>query len=323
MPTSDNNAPTGQGRAGDDEYGLRIEPESPRPETAVDLNAILGDVDSPSQPPDAEDESQRRAPPPRADMKQLFSGDFLFPFGLDALSQTLFLMFAASVLTGMIRLALAFGGAGVGWFGGAGVAAGSMLMCALAGVWLLICIAPASAWGLTVLHTTAYGGENVESWPNLIAFEGFADAVYFAAAALAAAIPGAIAASLVGRAISGVFLIAIGEFFFFPAFLLSMLENDTPLNPFSKAIWGSVFSQWRAWGVFHALTLALAGLVVLTFSVSRPIGPWSNAIAVGCVVGAGWMFYFRLLGRLARYCSLRSMERDEDELEYEDDVKDR
>ncbi len=324
MTSSENDNTAGQGRAGEDEYGLRIEPESRPAEKYTILSSRLDEGEPPIERPAEEDEEAEEQPSPQprdVRLRRLFlSGTFTFPFGLDVLGQTMTLIFGAAILVGMLKLALSFGSAKVGGLGGAGVGVVSMLMCALGGIYLLVSLIPASAWGLTVLRETSYGGERIEGWPGLMAFEGVADAIYLLFAALMSAVPGAFAASLTGGSgILAVLLIGLSQFFFFPLCLLSMLDNVSPLNPFSRAVWRSAISHAGAWGLFFALALGMAGLILLTDIVSRFAGLLVNSLAVGFVIGAVWMGYFRLLGRLTWLCSLSPADETPDESASEED----
>lgn len=318
MMSSDSHIKPGQGRAEDDEYALRIESESPPAEQNIGANHDLDDRERPAERCDADDEAEEAAPP-SATLRQLFfSGTFAFPFGLDVLAQTLSLIVAAVILVSIVKVALLFGGAGS--FGGLGVAVGSMLMCFVGISLLLVFIMPASAWGLTILRDTSYGVETIESWPNLSALEGVSESVFLLAGVIMAAVPGSMAAPLGNQlGIPGVLLVVGSELLLFPLFLLSLLENNTPLNPFAPAIWRSVFSQWRAWGLFHVITLGLMGVVVLTDLGSQYAGLFWNAMATGILLGAGWIFYFRLLGRLARHCSLSWAVEESDDSACEED----
>ena len=318
MTSSESHIRPGQGRAEDDEYALRIEPESPPAEQNAGSNRDLGGRERLVERDAAEEEASPQSARDATLRRLFFSGTFGFPFRLNVLAQTISLIVAAVILVPVIKVALLLGGAGS--FGGVGVAVGSMLMCVLGGALLLLCIVPASTWGLTILRETTCSDETIESWPNLLALEGAADSVYLLAGVIMAAVPGSMAIPLCNRlGIPGVLLVVVSELVFFPVFLLSMMENDTPLNPFAPAIWRSVFSQWRAWGLFHLMTLGAVGVVVLTDLGARSAGLFWNAMATGLLLGTGWIFYFRLLGRLARHCSPSWADEDSDESECEED----
>ncbi len=320
MTPSESNIGPGQGRAEDDEYALRTEPDLPPAGQNAGSNCDLDDRERLVEQAAAEEETAPQSAGGATLRRLFFSGTFGFPFSLGVLAQTLSLIFAAFILVPVIKMALWFGSAGVGSFAGAGVAIGSMFMCALGGICLLAWIVLASAWGLTILRDTSYGGETIESWPNLLALEGIAESVYLLAGVIMAAVPGSMAIPLCNwLGIPGVWVVAVSELVLFPVFLLSLLENATPLNPFAPAIWRSVFSQWRAWGLFYAIVLGLAGVVVLTDFGSRFAGLFWNAMATGFLLGAGCVFYFRLLGRLAWHCSLSWADEESDESACEED----
>ena len=132
MTSSENDNTAGQDRAGDDVYGLRIDPDIQPTEKYSIPSSSFDDREPPIDRLAEEDEETEEQPSPQPGDVRLrrlfFSGTFAFPFGLDVLGQTMTLIFAAAILVGMLKLSLWYGGAGVGGLGGAGVAVGSLLM---------------------------------------------------------------------------------------------------------------------------------------------------------------------------------------------------
>ncbi len=238
------------------------------------------------------------------------SGVFGFPFRLDNLLRTLCVGATAAALLGAVRLAL--------WSLAVESEAGDkfirvlifngLLFSSLLGVYsAMLCAYPASAYGLTVLHDTAGGAEAVESWPRVLLLEDLGAAAYVAGGLLLASLPGVLLAEFrhwigAGRlwAIAGCLPLL------FPPVLLSMLESKSPLGPLQPRIWISLVFGWRGWLRFYAVSLALLGLTAALFvALWRICGPAVGAVVLGLTAGAVWMAYFRLLGRLAWFCSGR------------------
>ena len=92
---------------------------------------------------------------------------------------------------------------------------------------------------------------------------------------------------------------------FFAPFLLSALEAHSPLYVVSPAAWRAVTHAWRAWCLFYLLVSALAIAIALIVLLAGLFGAVISAIVAGFLLAAGSMIYFRLLGRLAWFCSGR------------------
>jgi hypothetical protein len=239
-----------------------------------------------------------------------FSGVFTFPFRLKSLSEFLTLALGAVALVAAIRLALWCNGAdreGIDRFTRMSLWNGLLLSVAFGGIVLPLWTCLASAYGLAILRDTSYGGEAVEDWPNVLALEGLGEWMYVLSGLLLAALPGVLAAPLWNwLGISRALAVALTVPVLFPVLLLSMLETDSPANPFSPSVWKSVWYGWLAWAEFYVVTLATAALGAAFLIYLRRRGGWATeAVATGVVVTAAWMIYCRLLGRLASFCSGR------------------
>lgn len=238
-------------------------------------------------------------------LRLLFIGTFSFPFSQDTLGRTMSL--AATAVLGPFLLAFGFAGGAVeaGGWADAAVWIGKMMF-AVSGMGILVAwIVTASVCGLAILRGTAYGSDVIEDYPNVLALEGLVEPVYVVFAAIFGALPGAVV--LTGRHLSedSAFLgIGISQFLFTPICLLSMLETGFVLNPFSVRVWQSVWCSRQAWGLFYVLSLALVAGAIVIEAATVAIGGWiMGTIVCGAVVTLTWLIYFRLLGRLAWFCS--------------------
>jgi hypothetical protein len=295
-------------------------PPPPPPQRKIDPTAEAGEdyrlaeggvAAGPTLLPAAVEAAVERPPEPLyrrpvLPRRPLFSGVFGFPFRADALEPTIKLTSGAVIVKLLIAAALSLGAVGGGGIFALGPAAGSMFLGMIGCVLLLGWIMAASASGLTVLRDTSYGADAIGQWPSVLALEGLGDSVYLSAALSISAMPGAILGVVAEQLGTPASLdVVLSVWLLFPVILLSMLDNNTPMNPLSPPVWRSVFSAWRAWVPFQTVALAATGLFWLTEVVTRRAGLLWNATATGIFLGVAWMVYFRSLGRLAWYCADR------------------
>lgn len=239
-----------------------------------------------------------------------FAGVFGFPFRLNNLPHTLALATAAVVMIGTVRLAA--------WCLGADSEEGDkfihvllwngLLLSITLGMFsALICGYLASASGLTVLLDTSHGAEAVESWPRVLLLEDVGAAAYVASGLILAALPAVLAVQLwQWLGVPKPWAIAVALPTFFPLLLLSMLESQSPLGLFSPRVWQSLLYGWRVWAIFYALSFALLAVAATVFIALTRHGGWTVGVAAsGAVAAVAWIVYFRLLGRLAWFCSGR------------------
>jgi hypothetical protein len=102
-------------------------------------------------------------------------------------------------------------------------------------------------------------------------------------------------------------LIAITIFFAFPILLLCTLETDSPFLPVSAVVFASLGRHAIAWLAFflQAGLLLVAAAAAVAF-VGPLLDPRLAIPLAGLLFSTVVMIYFRLLGRLAFYCSVES-----------------
>ena len=302
------NAGAGQGRGASDTSSTWIEPPEPptRPDFVPNRDYRDPEMVAEREAKLAEQErvarlATHRIPP----LKLFFVDTFSFPFSQELLGRTLSLIATAILTPPLLGFAFAGGPVEAGGFADAAVWIGKMLFAAIGMGLLLTWIVTASAYGLAILRDTAYGNDAVRNYPNVLTLEGLTDSVYIIFAIIFGALPGVFIVRLWNPSeISELLGISISQLLFAPICLLSMLETNSLLNPLSLSIWRSVWRSWRAWALFYLLSFVIVTIVITLQAASVSLGgPALGIVVSGVVATIAWIAYFRLLGRLAWFCS--------------------
>ncbi|MCE5266336.1 MAG: hypothetical protein LLG00_00420 [Planctomycetaceae bacterium] len=229
----------------------------------------------------------------------LLSGTFSFPYSGNA---RLYLGILAVWAIGALFAARASFEVGE-MFGEATLferAAYTVVSVMLALTWLAF----ASTCAVSVTLESANACHTVHRWPTLAILEWITDVLYVFDGLCASTLPGvALAWLLRWQDLSHHAVAPLMTFFLFPIVFLSMLEQGSPLGAVSGAVWRTMRVAWKGWVWFY---LATAGLLAIagTLAVAGLIADHSLGLVVcGLVLSATWLTYFRLLGRLAWYCS--------------------
>ncbi len=169
------------------------------------------------------------------------------------------------------------------------------------------CAGVAAVHGLTILLETTAGNDRMENWPNVGLFLDWVSELWFLFNAALCSV--ALGLSL-NWLLSGVFparevTLAITVFFAFPILLLSTLETDSPFLPVSTVVLASLGRHGIAWLAFYFQAGGLLAAAAVTVSCLAPrLDPRLAIPLAGLLFSAVVMIYFRLLGRLAYYCSV-------------------
>ncbi|HKD35982.1 MAG TPA: hypothetical protein VKB78_04250, partial [Pirellulales bacterium] len=175
----------------------------------------------------------------------------------------------------------------------------------------------------SITQDTADGLDRVENWPDSIFLAAEITDPFFPlnAVGMTIVVGGGLVALFRGAGSDAWLVGPLCTVVFFPLFLLSMLANDSPLMPFSRAVWSGAARSIGSWVLFYVeSTLILGGVGYLAFFA------WSEDNAL-LLLGAGFLIfgaallYARLLGRLAWITALQSDENEEaeDDVESQDD----
>lgn len=238
-------------------------------------------------------------PEPEAEVphRWFISGVFTFPWTADAAARWLILsllLVPAVLLAGLLM-----------WLSSMGLSHGSHAIPLLAApmAWLTVWSGSyAAACFLAIVQDTGSGNVVVHSWPEGDWRERTVPFMYVTLHLLFA---GAAAAALtspfyfaVDRAWLGLVMVASVNFFF-PFFLLSAMEADTPLMPYSPVMLRSLWRAGGAWLLVYIESvgvMAAAGGLLIGLALAAP---WLSLVASPFVLAALVFIVARLQGRLA------------------------
>ncbi len=154
--------------------------------------------------------------------------------------------------------------------------------------------------GYAILQSIANGEDKVSEWPvfdpmgwleNLI--------VVFSAAGFAIIPVYGIAQFVFGQSLITAALTMLSLYTFFPFVLLSMLDANSPLTPFSAEVARSVTRAQEAWGGLYFTAAIMFFALFLTYAVSSTM-PSPVAAVGGIFLTVAMAFvYFAMIGRLA------------------------
>ena len=154
--------------------------------------------------------------------------------------------------------------------------------------------------GFAILQAVANEEKSVTEWPTLDPMAWFGQLIVAVAAASLAAVPAwALCHFTIGPQLMGVAITMFAVYITFPFVLLSMLDMNTVMMPFSPEVARSVTKCEEAWGGFYFSSGLLFIGLFLTFAMASTMNPLLGAI-VAIAAGIAITFcYFSMIGRLA------------------------
>jgi DNA-directed RNA polymerase subunit RPC12/RpoP len=161
---------------------------------------------------------------------------------------------------------------------------------------------PMLSAGLALLESVANHQRRVAEWPSFNVFDNFGEVLVILFSLLGSLLPGMLVGGLIGRSGGAEWLILTGMmgtcFLLFPVLMLSMLDNGSPLQPFSGAVITSIPQVPEAWGGYYLKTLVAFSSVVLLWYILLGRNPVMSALA-GFTVP--WLLFFtcQQIGTLA------------------------
>jgi len=115
-------------------------------------------------------------------------------------------------------------------------------------------------------------------------------------------------------------LLMLGSVFFaFPIVFLSMLETGSLFGVFSLPVWQTFGVGWRGWATFYLLAALLLTAATVVVMAAFRIAGFFGTVVEPLVFTVVWLSYFRMLGRLALYCTDRGLRAEQAETESDDD----
>jgi hypothetical protein len=284
-----------------EEYALQSYVPAAHPQ-----NDLLSDANARGEEEDLEEELEEekatwqplQAPPPGL----FLFGTFSFPF-FRAL-----VVFIILVVMSFTVFALAEGALFFGSYPQVGESAGpwvtSLLLALMAFAAGIISLLTFSAFGLAILRDTSEGLDKFASWPRGLFTEWFEDALYVLINLFFGSLPAlALLWALPDSATVKFSVQLFSESIFFPVFLLSALDAGSVAMPYSKAVWQSIGRAWQAWILYYLFALLTGESFVLLLRWTPSENIWIDALKVSVLFSYFWIVYFRLMGRLALYCS--------------------
>ncbi|MEM8910392.1 MAG: hypothetical protein AAGC97_01390 [Planctomycetota bacterium] len=157
------------------------------------------------------------------------------------------------------------------------------------------------ACGFTILQSVANDEDGVTDWPlTLEPMEWLAPMVFcFAAVGLVGGPAWFLASMPFGQGLTTVFLTMASIFILFPFVLLSMLDMQNILVPFSPEVGRSITRCEEAWGSFYFSAGILFFGTFMGFAVGSLSSPVANVVIAVFLGVAATFVYFALIGRLA------------------------
>lgn len=227
----------------------------------------------------------------------IWPGVLTFPLKGGARERLIALSIVFAVAARLVETAFAYA-----YFGGGSVPE------VLAGVCLfLAAVLPAvagvnflAAVLLAILEDTAWGNDDDIGWPTAVWIDWFQRVIMLINAVTFAAVPGIVIATVL-QLDATPFYLATGcsLFLLLPVVLLSLEENNSMAQPFSREVYKFIARSRWLWLLFYLLT---AVIVAAVYSAASLLAPWDSLagmfVAATAVV-TGSMIYFRMLGRLA------------------------
>jgi hypothetical protein len=287
-----------------EEYDLQEDGPPPPGSTATLGRLTAAEIDALEEEEESQKKKRRR---PKMEW-QLFLGGFGFPWSPGAVMQWLLIAIWASAFGWLYYAAHTLGinhPLGEASMYQTIVAMLAALGAMIAGVG---CVAVAGIHGLTILLETTAGNDRMESWPNVGLFLDWIGQLWFiinttvVSVALGLGLDWLLPDLLGSRGTT----VTIVVFFTFPVFLLCTLEADSPFLPVSSVVFASLWRQGIAWLAFYLQsgTLLAAAAALVQYYLVPLIEPRLAIPLEALLFSAVVMIYFRLLGRLAFYCSV-------------------
>lgn len=169
-----------------------------------------------------------------------------------------------------------------------------------------------SAMWLAVLKESSEGNNKLYDPPGMMFLDWVGESFYVVFATAIAIAPG----MLVWRFVpnlpewAGPAAALVSWMALFPMFLLSQLQNGTPLEFFSPRLGSSIGKCPGPWLLFYAESVLVVGGCVGAVIGLQMTSPWLVVVSVLLVSLASFL-YFRLLGRLAWWLAERTPAEDE------------
>ena len=152
---------------------------------------------------------------------------------------------------------------------------------------------------LKTIHWTSLGYHGIGESAPFEFFEFLRTAAFIVNAFGISALPGVLIGLAVPNRLIGFGMLMLSVFVLYPFVILSMLDNDSTVTPFSSFIRSTLKSVRLGWIKFYGSALPIFGVVASTQVLAAffPNENWWFVTIVAANIAA--VIYFRLIGRLA------------------------
>jgi len=154
--------------------------------------------------------------------------------------------------------------------------------------------------GFAIMQSVANGEDRVSEWPIFDPMETLGEMVVaLAAIAFAAGPAWALGIYLFQGGLVTVAMSMISLYLLFPVVLLSMLDEQSILSPFSADVTKSVMRAADQWGAAYLCSGILFFVIFLLFMISSVSPPTLGVLLAIATTVCGVFAYFGVVGRLA------------------------
>lgn len=247
---------------------------------------------------DAAQPAPRRAPTLADGASLIWPGVLTFPFKRGARGRLIATSLVFAITAWLIEFAF-----GYAFFGGGSIGEVLVGVCLFLGAALPLIggIVFLAAVLLAILEDTAWENDDDVTWPDAVWIDWYQRVLVLINAVTFSAAPGIVTATVLRFDVREFYLaISASMFFLLPIILLSLEENNTMSEPFSKAVWKFAANAWWLWGLFYVLTALLIAVAFGAVWLLDSSGSFWKTYIASAVVIVGLMIYFRMMGRLAR-----------------------
>ncbi len=166
----------------------------------------------------------------------------------------------------------------------------------------LIVSFPMFGTALSILESVANGQSKVREWQGFNFFDHIGEMMLFAIASAVSALPGFIIGGLIAKGVDNALIVVLAtmltSFLTFPIVLLSMMDNESLINPFSPDVLKSVSVGSEAWATYYFKTFAANFIVFVAWGMLLGQNPVLSAIG-GLLMPLLFFFTIQQLGVLA------------------------
>lgn len=254
---------------------------------------------------------KRRTPRLRIPPRPFLAGTFGFPFAQGVRGPAVALAVMAIVVGFLARESAAL------------VASADGKLSFLGGIFVVLTVMASAvflafggACAVAIVGDTANGCDRIARWPGTVFLDWIGESLLVVCGFGASAAAGVGVGWLLretGRQNDGV--AALAAFLLFPVVLLSMFDNESMVEPLSSRVFRTIWVCPDAWGAFYACAALVVGAAATLLALVLPGGATWGILLSGATVSVAWLVTFRLLGRLALVCAVRSappVEADDD-----------